>query len=60
MLPSCDALVWLADGLPGIVVGVAHHHVNVLWPATGRVTKIPAVLIVHSQPFQPGSQWPTT
>lgn len=45
--PPLDASVWLANGLPGIVVGIAHHHVCVLWPATMRVTKVPPHLIVH-------------
>lgn len=36
--PQPDDTVWLADGGPGIVVGVEHSRVSVLWP-TGVVTR---------------------
>lgn len=39
MIARCDDTVYLANGLPGIVVGVSHHQLSVLWH-NGRVTKI--------------------
>lgn len=52
--PRPDDTVWLAEGGPGIVVGVDHGHVSLLWP-TGRVTRHGCRFIRHCQPFTPST-----
>jgi hypothetical protein len=47
---SCDDTVWLADGGPGIVVGIGHGKVAILWP-TGSVSRHKFSDVVHYQPF---------
>ncbi len=51
MIVSCDDTVWLVNGLPGIVVGVGHPYISVLWH-NGRVTKILPSLIAHGEKFR--------
>lgn len=31
MNPTCDDAVWLSNGLPGIVIGIGHGKVSILW-----------------------------
>lgn len=45
-----DDTVWLANGGPGIIVGINHHIISILWP-TGTVTRHLATSIVHVEPF---------
>ncbi len=56
-VPPCDSAVWLANGLPGIVIGSGHGSVTVLW-SNGRKTTLPASLIIHHQPCPPGTDIP--
>ncbi len=58
MLISSDDTVWLANGLPGIVLGAAGPVLDVLWH-TGRVTKLPRSLVVYAQRCPPGLTAPS-
>jgi len=44
---NCDDTVWLADGEPGIVIGLGDGKVAILWP-NGNVTKHKPKEIVHN------------
>lgn len=49
---SPDDTVWLAHGLPGIIVGLGNGKVSILWPTTLTVTRHLPSEIVFWQPFQ--------
>lgn len=53
-----DALVYLSDGLPGIVLEHHGNRVRVLWPVTGTLTWVPVGEVVHVSPCVPDSRWP--
>lgn len=46
----CDATVWMANGLPGIVIGNGHGVVHVLWP-NGRATRVLRSAVMHWMVF---------
>jgi hypothetical protein len=45
--------VWLANGLPGIVLGANGSVLEVLWH-TGRVTRLPRFLVAYAERSPPG------
>ncbi len=48
---SCDDTIWMADGLPGIVIGIHGDIISVLW-SNRHVSKVNRKNIVWYEKFQ--------